>query len=243
MSSTPRLIDGDDPRILLVCDHASNAVPAGLDLGVPAEALSQHVAWDIGAEAVSRTVAATLACRAWLASVSRLVVDCNRPPEQAIPQHSDGIPISGNANLSATDTAARLALHHAFHDGLARQIQLRPPQLLVSIHSFTPALASAPAPRPWPIAILWNQDYRATEYALAALEAEPDLGGPIGANEPYSGQILNYTMDRHAEAIGLPYLGFEIRQDLIANAPGVARWSAIVARTIRATQEGLCSAS
>ena len=236
----PRLIEGSDSNVILVCDHASNAVPPGLDLGVPQAALTQHVAWDIGAEAVTRTVAATLSCRAWLASASRLVVDCNRDPEHAIPETSDGIPIPANIALAPTDRAARLALHTAFHTGLARQIEQRPPTLLVSIHSFTPALVSAPAPRPWPIALLWNQDYRATEYGLAALRAEPDLGGPVGANEPYSGQVLNYTVDRHAEAIGLPALGFEIRQDLISDAAGVARWAAIVARTIIATQKGLC---
>ena len=241
--NAPRLLDGDDPRILLVCDHASNALPPGLDLGVPPEALLDHVAWDIGAEALTRGIAARLGCRAWLASASRLVVDCNREPAHAIPEKSDGLVIPANVGLSPPERQARLALHNAFHDGLARQIAARPPLLLVAIHSFTPALATAPAPRPWPIAILWNRDYRAAELGLAALEGEDDLGGPIGANEPYSGQVLNYTMDRHAEAAGLPYLGFELRQDGITSPDGVARWAAIVARTITTTLEGLCSAS
>jgi predicted N-formylglutamate amidohydrolase len=107
------------------------------------------------------------------------------------------------------------------------------------MHSFTPALASAPAPRPWPIAILWNHDDRAATLGLAHLAAEPDLGGPVGANEPYSGKVLNYTMDRHAEAAHIPYLGFEIRQDLIADDAGADRWAAIVVRTIRAALVGL----
>ena len=241
--NAPRLLNGDDPRILLVCDHASNAVPPGLDPGVPPEAMRDHVAWDIGAEALTRAVAATLGCRAWLASASRLVVDCNRDPDHAIPEKSDGLVIPANVGLSQPARQARLALHHAFHNGLADQIAARPPLLLVAIHSFTPALATAPAPRPWPIAILWNRDYRAAELGLAALEGEDDLGGPIGANEPYSGQVLNYTMDRHAEAAGLPYLGFELRQDGITSPDGVARWATIVARTITTTLEGLCSAS
>jgi predicted N-formylglutamate amidohydrolase len=242
-SLQPRLLDAEDPRILLVCDHASNAVPSGLDLGVPPEALLEHVAWDIGAEALTRSVAAKLGCRAWLASASRLVVDCNREPDHAIPEKSDGLVIPANVGLSPAERRARLALHIAFHDGLASQIAACPPLLLVSIHSFTPALASAPAPRPWPIAILWNRDYRAAELALAALEGEGDLGGPVGANQPYSGQVLNYTMDRHAEAAGLPYIGFELRQDGISGPDGVARWAAIVARSVATTLGGLCSAS
>jgi predicted N-formylglutamate amidohydrolase len=237
--TAPRLIPGADARVLLVCDHASNAVPSGLDLGVPAEAMQDHVAWDIGAAAVTARVAAILGCPAWLAAVSRLVVDCNRPPEHSVPERSDGILIPGNIGLSAADLAARHALHAAFHDGIADLLTRGHPRLMVSVHSFTPALASAPAPRPWPIAILWNSDYRAAELGLAALEAEADLPGPVGANEPYSGHVLNYTMDRHAEANHLPYLGFEIRQDLIADDAGADRYAAIVARTILTTLEGL----
>lgn len=235
----PLLLAGADPRILLVCDHASNAVPPGLHLGVPAPAMADHVAWDIGAAAVTTRVASALQCAAWLAQVSRLVVDCNRPPEHSIPERSDGVVIPANVGLSPADRACRLTLHAAFHDGLAARIAQARPALLVSLHSFTPALASAPAPRPWPIAILWNQDDRAATRALAHLRREPDLGGPVGANEPYSGKVLNYTMDRHAEANGIPYLGFEIRQDLIADDAGADRWAAVVVRTIRATLEGL----
>lgn len=235
----PLLLDGADPRVLIVCDHASNAVPPGLDLGVPDAAMQEHVAWDIGAAAVTTRVSATLGCRAWLAQVSRLVVDCNRPPDHSIPERSDGIVIPANVGLSSAERAARLALHAAFHDGLDALVAKAPPTLLVSMHSFTPALASAPAPRPWPIAILWNHDERAARLGLAHLGTEPDLGGPVGANEPYSGKVLNYTMDRHAEAAHIPYLGFEIRQDLIADDMGAERWAAVVLRTIRATLEGL----
>ena len=118
--NAPRLLYGDDPRILLVCDHASNALPPGLDLGVPPEALLDHVAWDIGAEALTRGIAARLGCRAWLASASRLVVDCNREPAHAIPEKSDGLVIPANVGLSPPERQARLALHNAFHEGLAR---------------------------------------------------------------------------------------------------------------------------
>lgn len=234
-----RLVAGGDSRVLLVCDHASNAVPEGIALGVPEAAMQQHVAYDIGAAAVTERVAAALDCRAWLATVSRLVVDCNRAPEQAVPERSDGILIPGNIGLSEEAMAVRMALHARFHSGLAAEIAARPPQLICSVHSFTPALVEAPAPRPWPIALLWNTDYRATELGLAALEAEGDLGGPVGANEPYSGKVLNYTMDIHAEAHGIPALGFEIRQDLLSDATGIARFAGVVERTIRTTLEGL----
>lgn len=227
-----RLVPGGDRRLLLVCDHASNAVPAGIDLGIPDDAFGDHVAYDIGAAAVSETVAAALDAPAWLATASRLVVDCNRPLDHSIPERSDGLIIRGNVGLTAAELEFRHELHARFHDGLSAIIAANAPQLLVSMHSFTPALATAPAPRPWPIAILWNHDERAAGLGLEALAAEGDLGGPVGANEPYSGKVLNYTMNRHAEANGIPYLGFEIRQDLIADEQGALVWSAIVARTV-----------
>ena len=237
--TAPLFIAGSSAEVLLVCDHASNAVPPGIDLGVPEAALKDHVAWDIGAAAVTTKVAALLGCPAWLASVSRLVVDCNRPPEHSVPEKSDGLIIPGNVGLEPEALEARHALHALFHDGISALLAKGHPRLLVSVHSFTPALASAPAPRPWPIAILWNADYRAAELGLAALESAAGLPGPVGANEPYSGKVLNYTMDRHAEAHGLPYLGFEIRQDLISDAAGQGHYAAIVARAITTTLEGL----
>lgn len=235
----PRLIDGACRRVLLVCDHASNAVPDGIALGVPEDVMLDHVAWDIGAAAVTERLAADLAAPAWLATVSRLVVDCNRSPELAIPETSDGISIPGNMGLSPQDVAARLALHGGFHDGLAKLVAEVAPELLVSVHSFTPVLASAPVLRPWAVGVLWNEDYRGAELALAALETETELGGPAGANEPYSGKVLNYTMDRHAEANGIPYIGFEIRQDLISSPEGMARWAGVLTRAILATRDGL----
>jgi predicted N-formylglutamate amidohydrolase len=234
-----RLQPGADPRLLLVCDHASKHVPPGIDLGLPDAALGEHIAYDIGAAALTEAVASRLDAPAWLATVSRLVVDMNRPPEQSVSTSSDGIAIPGNQRLSAQALRQRHALHHAFHTGLAALIAANRPQLLVSVHSFTPALATDPRLRPWPIALLWNQDDRAARLGLAALAAEPGLGGPIGANRPYSGRELNYTMDRHAEANAIPYLGFEIRQDLIADDAGVARWAGVVARTIRTVSGGL----
>ena len=74
--------------------------------------------------------------------------------------------------------------------------------------------------------MLYNQDDRAARIAIPMLAAE---GLIVGDNLPYSGRDLNYTMNRHAEGEGRPYLGIEIRQDL-AQTPGTqARWAQILA--------------
>jgi predicted N-formylglutamate amidohydrolase len=237
MIAAGETIPGADTRILIVCDHASNRVPEGYSLGVPDAVLETHIAVDIGAAALSRALAAALRCPAILGAVSRLVADFNRATDAPglAPEESDGVPIPGNRAMPVAERARREALHREFHAFLDSAIARAKPALIVSVHSFTPALASSPRARPWPIGILWNRDDRAARVGLAALAQEPGLGGPVGANEPYSGRALNHTMDRHAEARGIPYLGIEVRQDEIGNDAGVARWADILVRTVRHT--------
>ena len=96
------------------------------------------------------------------------------------------------------------------------------------MHSFTPSLASQPdEPRPWQVGVLYNEDDRAARIAIPLLKAE---GLEVGDQQPYSGKLLNYTMIRHAEADGRPYLGIEIRQDQISGPEGQARWAERLAR-------------
>lgn len=227
---------GGNSRLLLLCDHASNRLPPGMTLGVPAAIMDEHIAYDVGAAALTAALAAHFDAPAILGGWSRLLVDLNRPPQQAIATRSDGVVIPANVGLDAAARHWRLAAHAAFHDAIDAHIAACPPALIVAVHSFTPALAAAPAARPWPIALLWNQDDRATIPALAALRTEVP-GGPVGANEPYSGKVLNYTMDRHAEANGIAYLGFEVRQDQLADSAGVAHYAAIMARAIAAAMQ------
>ena len=233
----PILIEGGaDARLLLVADHASNHVPEGIDLGCDPALLEQHVAVDIGTEALTRGLAATLGAPAVLAGVSRLVIDLNRGPEAPglVPANSDGHAIAGNVDLCPRERERRLTRYHAtYHEAIAGALDRHPIELIVAVHSFTPQLASRPdEARPWQIGLLHNQDSRAAAFAIAQLRAK---GLTVGDNEPYSGRQLNYTMNRHAEARGLPYLGVEIRQDLLVSAADVERWRNILAETIAQT--------
>lgn len=228
----PDIIPGTGD-ILLLCDHASNEVPEGIDLGVTSEQLRLHIALDIGAEPLTRALAARLGAPAILATVSRLVIDLHREPNHPglIPTISDGHVIPGNAE---TDPAARIErFHKPYHDALARLIDQTQPKLLAAIHSFTPRLETAPADRPWDVGILYNKDDRAARIAIDLLAAESLT---VGDNQPYSGKLLNATLNRHGERRGIPYLAIEVRNDLIADVAGVARWTKILARTIKETR-------
>lgn len=231
----PLLIAGDAP-ILFVADHASNAVPSDIDLGIDPALLDRHVAVDIGTAALTRALAAELDASAVIAGVSRLVIDLNREPEAPglIPASSDGHAIPGNAHLTEDERAARIARFHTlYHDAIAARIAAAAPRLVVAMHSFTPQLATRPEEaRPWPVGILYNEDARAAGPAIAALRGR---GLTVGDNEPYSGRVLNYTMNRHAEAQGLPYINIEVRQDELATSTDVDRWRNILAEMITQT--------
>lgn len=225
--------------MLLIADHASNRLPDGVDLGVPETAMHEHVALDIGVAPLAETLCVSLGCEAVLGGVSRLLIDLNREEDAPglIPEASDNHVIAGNAGLSADERERRLALYwRPYHQHIAQIISAMRPRLLISLHSFTPQLATSDAPRPWQIGILYNRDDRAARIALPLLE---QAGIVAGDNLPYSGKVLNATMNHHGEANGIAYLGIEVRQDLIADEGGVALWCARLAPIIAAVRERL----
>lgn len=212
---------------MLVADHASNAVPADTKLGIPEHLLQEHIALDIGTEAIGELLAREYAIPAHIAAVSRLVCDLNR--EEAapglVPEASDGHPVPGNVGA---DREARLdRFHRPYHTALAQWLERAQPALILSLHSFTPRLETSDAARPWEVGVLYNQDDRAARIAIPLLAAE---GLNVGDNLPYSGRDLNYTMNRHAELADRPYLGIELRQDLTQTAADHARWAALLAK-------------
>lgn len=216
--------------IVAVCDHASNDVPQGIDLGIAPELLDLHIAWDIGAADVTERLATEYGIPAHLACVSRLVIDLHREEDSPglIPERSDGHAIPGNLpDALGADRQARIdALYRPYHAALAEWLDAAQPELILSIHSFTPELESRPEDRPWHVGLLYNQDARAARLAIHLFEEQ---GLIVGDNEPYSGHLLNATMNRHAEAHRRPYCAIEIRNDLIAEEAGQARWAALVA--------------
>lgn len=227
MSEAFTLLRGGEAPILIIADHASNHVPADIDLGIAPDLLDQHIALDIGVAEVAALLVERLGCGAILGGISRLVIDLNREEDRAglIPERSDSHAIPGNLGA---DRQARLdRFYHPYHAEVAAQIAAIHRPFILSLHSFTPSLASDPAQqRPWEIGVLYNRDDRAARIAIPMLEAAELC---VGDQEPYSGVLLNATMNRHVEANDIPYLGVEMRQDISGTLEGQARFAQILA--------------
>ena len=218
--------------LLFVCDHASRVFPRALgDLGLDPLARRCHLALDIGAGPLTAKLSESLGATAVLAGYSRLVVDCNRDllDPGAFLEFGDGIVVPGNRNLRPEQKAARAeAIYWPYHRAIDAEIKRlageRRSPAVIAIHSFTPVLDGVS--RSWEIGILWDADPRIADILIRKLS---DLGFVVGDNEPYSGRApQDFTVDNHAEAAGLPHVGIEVRQDLIADEAGVAKLAGIL---------------
>lgn len=231
MSEAYQLIAGGNAPVLIVADHASAHVPADIDLGIAPHLLNEHVAVDLGVAEVAALLAEQLGCRAILGGVSRLVLDLNREEDHPtlIPQSSDGHIIAGNLECDRQERIERF--YRPYHARLDALIAELGHPFIVSLHSFTPQLASDPSQkRPWEIGVLYNDDDRGARIAIPLLE---QAGLVVGDQLPYSGKQLNFTMNHHVEARGLPYLGVEMRQDMSGTAQGQARYADILATVVQ----------
>ncbi len=223
---------------LLTCDHYGRLVPRALgDLGLPATEMERHIAWDIGIAGVAQGLSKALDAHLVAQSYSRLVIDCNRPPDapSSIPLISEATTISGNDGLTREAAGERRRLiFEPYHRRIAaiidRRLQERMPTVLVSLHSFSPVYAGIA--RPWHIGTLYQRDTRLPPLLLKLLRAESDL--VVGDNEPYAvSDATDYTIPVHGEARGLMNTGIEIRQDLIADGSGQTQWAERLARIFR----------
>jgi len=209
-----------DSRLLFVCDHASNALPDRYgSLGLEPDLFATHIASDIGAAEVTRTLAGAFGAAAILARWSRLLIDLNRGADDPtlVMKLSDGSIIAGNARISPGEIEARIEsfftpYHAAISSEISRMRSGGIVPVILSIHSFTPAWKGWK--RPWEVGILWDRDGR---LALPMIEGLTRAGFTVGDNEPYSGELENDCLYRHGTMLGLPHVLIEIRQDLIAN--------------------------
>jgi predicted N-formylglutamate amidohydrolase len=225
--------------IVLVCEHAGKVIPKSLGtLGLSPEDRTRHIAWDIGAEAVSRGLAQALDAPLLLQRYSRLVYDCNRPPESpdAMPMVSETTQIPGNEHLPPESRLARIReIYRPFHHGVAQLLDERASRgitsLFVTIHSFTPVYKGVK--RMLDLGVLHDRDTRLADKLIAAFGRMKDI--TVRRNEPYGPQDgVCHTLNLHAEPRGLPHAMLEIRNDLIAQSAEQKSWAKRLAEVLGA---------
>ncbi|MBU8875376.1 N-formylglutamate amidohydrolase [Reyranella sp. MMS21-HV4-11] len=223
--------------LLLLCDHASKAVPQALgDLGIPASELARHIGWDIGGLDAAIELAKALDAPLVSSGYSRLVIDCNRWPggEGSTPEVSDRTVVPANKGLTKEQVDARAeACFWPYHREVDRLLDAmseggRQVCMLV-MHSFTPSMNDFD--RPWHVGVLWNDDPRLPEPLLAELRRDESL--VVGDNEPYSARDpYEYTLTAHAQPRALPHCSLEVRQDLIGTTEEAQAWGRRLAPAI-----------
>ncbi len=206
--------------VVLVCEHASNHFPDAFgDLGLDDASRQSHVAWDPGALAIALGLSAALDAPLVAGTVSRLLYDCNRPPEaeSAIPVRSEMFEIPGNKSLSAAQRQDRIAgIYHPFtstvSDLLAARKLRGQHSIIVTIHSFTPIYFGKP--RAVEIGILHDTDARLADAMLAAANKLPERR--VERNAPYGPQDgVTHSLKLYGIANGLANVMIEIRNDLL----------------------------
>ncbi|WP_299743264.1 N-formylglutamate amidohydrolase [uncultured Tateyamaria sp.] len=202
--------------MVLVCEHASHFIPSEFDdLGLPEPARRSHVAWDPGARGVALGMSQYLQAALVEAKVSRLVYDCNRPPEatDAMPAKSEAFAISGNEGLTKQDRAQRAqSYYYPFHHALAEQIQAHTSPIIITIHSFTPVYNGFA--RDVEVGILHDADARLADAFLTTAPNHTDL--QVQRNAPYGPEHgVTHTLKTHAVPHGYLNVMIEIRNDLI----------------------------
>jgi predicted N-formylglutamate amidohydrolase len=176
-------------RWLVSCDHASNAVPdwLGGDLGIAAEDMARHIAWDVGAAGLSRALALALDSPAILTGFSRLVIDPNRGEDDPtlLMRLYDGTIIPANRHADAAELERRLdRLYRPYHAAYADLAARHPDRVICAVHSFTPCLRGRP-PRPWHVGVLYSHlDERLALPLIARLRAERDHRPPCADPGP-----------------------------------------------------------
>lgn len=232
------IIGGDaGGGLLFLCDHAQATIPGEYaDLGLSAEQRARHIAYDIGAETVTRSLAAAFGAPAVMSRFSRLLIDPNRGTDDPtlVMRIADGAIVPGNARIGPAEIEARIARFYAPYDtAIAATLDamhaIRPNPAVVSMHSFTPSMKGID--RPWDITVIWDFDPRLNLALLDALRRETGL--VVGENEPYQGGYAGDTVDRHCLKRGLAHALVEIRQDLIADAGSARAWGERLAGVLR----------
>jgi predicted N-formylglutamate amidohydrolase len=203
---------------VVICEHASSFIPPEFGhLGLAGSDRESHVVWDPGAKALATHLAARLGATLITSGISRLVYDCNRPPDaqDAIPARSETVDVPGNAGLTADEKADRAErFYRPFRETVASVLNDKADPILVTVHSFTPIYYGEP--REVEIGVLHDTDARLADALLSDFSGFASM--TVRRNEPYGpADGVTHTLKEHALPGGHLNVMLEVRNDLLAD--------------------------
>jgi predicted N-formylglutamate amidohydrolase len=204
--------------LVVLCDHAANTIPPIVpngNLGLSAEDMARHIAYDVGAAGVSLALGRHLNASVLMSNFSRLVIDPNRGEDDPtlVMRLYDGSIIPANRHLTPEEKELRLnTCYRPYHHKIALELAAREHPILISIHSFARQLRGREK-RPWHIGVLYSDDARMARPFINTVLQDKDIC--LGDNQPYSGNLPGDCLDRHAVQDGLYHVLIELRNDLI----------------------------
>ncbi|MCQ0090940.1 N-formylglutamate amidohydrolase [Roseovarius sp. M141] len=211
-------------RVVLICEHASNRIPATYaGLGLTVKDRDSHAAWDPGARALALQLSKALDAPVVASTVSRLVYDCNRPPDApgAMPEKSELIEVPGNKNLTPDARNARAdAVYGPFCAAVAQVLDARGPDVaVVTVHSFSPTFYGQL--RAVELGLLNDEDSRLADLMLE--RADTLALRRIERNQPYGPEDgVTHSLKIHAVKRDLANVMLEVRNDLLRTQEDIA---------------------
>ena len=206
--------------ILISVEHASCALPPGVDLGVSQELLESHWGWDRWAEDTLLRFAPDLGITTISARLSRLLIDVNRglQDDTLIRTECGGEPVPGNFDLSAAELAERIERFHApYHRAIDGELGAlvercgRERAVFFTFHSFTPDYEDQD--RDFDVGVLFDAH---EDLAAGVKRALATAGLRTRLNEPYSGYCGEiYSASVHGEAHDVAYFEIELNQGVL----------------------------
>jgi len=205
--------------VVLMCEHASHHIPSVFNgMGMSQVDRLSHAAWDPRALKVAQRLSTHRNASLITRQVSRLVCDCNRPPEaeDGMPALSEVIEVPGNRDLSGSERRSSSdRFYRPFNAALKSLIEGKITPIIWTVHSFTPIYNGQK--RAVEIGVLHDEDTRLADATLKV--ADTHISQKVMRNQPYGPEYgVNHTIKEHGINNSLLNVMLEIHSDLIATA-------------------------
>jgi predicted N-formylglutamate amidohydrolase len=214
-------------ELILSCEHGGNRVPARYRSVFSETLLATHRGYDSGALTVARDFAAATSAPLFYSTISRLLVELNRPlgHHQIFSERALQLPPPMREELIQRHY---LPYWRAVEAAVTRALRRGRPVLHLSCHSFTPRLASVR--RTTDIGLLFDPSYALEASFCKLWRATLRKHAPrlrVRHNYPYRGTGDALTTSLRQKFAARPYLGIEIEINQKFPRGDERRWRAL----------------